>query len=170
MTPDKNSDEKMSTISLLGAEVVQTPSMAPYGDPKNFASVAKKLLEENPNAISLDQVKLIGCVLELESLLHSKIKENNVLFQYNNEVNPLTHYEYTAEEILSAVGELDMVVMGTGTGGTLAGVARKIKEQCPKCVVVAVDPQGSIMFDGGQPKLFFVSIPIYKNRTLLSSS
>ncbi|KOB65574.1 Cystathionine beta-synthase, partial [Operophtera brumata] len=108
----------MSTIGLLGAEVVQTPAMAPYGDPKNFASVAKKLLEENPNAISLDQS--------------------------------------TAEEILSAAGEVDMVVMGAGTGGTLAGVARKIKERCPKCVVVAVDPQGSIMFEGGEPKLFFV--------------
>lgn len=46
----------MSTISLLGAEVVQTPAMAPYGDPKNFASVARKILEEDPHAISLDQV------------------------------------------------------------------------------------------------------------------
>lgn len=58
VTPDKNSDEKMSTITLLGAEVVQTPAMALYGDPKNFASVAAKLLEEDPNAISLDQVKV----------------------------------------------------------------------------------------------------------------
>lgn len=48
----------MSTITLLGAEVVQTPAMALYGDPKNFASVAAKLLEEDPNAISLDQVKV----------------------------------------------------------------------------------------------------------------
>lgn len=50
-----------------------------------------------------------------------------------------------------------MMVMGAGTGGTVAGVAKKLKERCPKCVVVAVDPEGSIMFEDGTPKLFFVS-------------
>jgi len=121
----------MSTMRLLGAEVIQTPAMAPYGSPKNFASVAKRLLEDDPNAMSLDQ--------------------------YDNEVNSWTHYEYTAEEILEALGDdLDMIVIGAGTGGTLSGISKKMKERCPKCIIVAVDPLGSIMFQDGQPKLYYV--------------
>lgn len=130
VTPDKNSDEKMSTMNVLGAEVIQTPAMAPYGDPRNFASVVRKILEDDPNTMSCDQ--------------------------YDNDINPMEHYKHTAEEILSAMGELDMIVMGAGTGGTLTGVSRKVKERCPKCVVVAVDPEGSIMFKPGTLKPFFV--------------
>ncbi|KAJ0173615.1 hypothetical protein K1T71_010764 [Dendrolimus kikuchii] len=130
VTPDKNSDEKMNTMNLLGAKVVQTPAMAPWDSPESFVSVTKRLLEENPDAICCDQ--------------------------YKNEVNPDTHYNYTAEEILAAVGDLDMIVMGSGTGGTVTGVARKVKERCPKCVVVGVDPKGSIIFDSGSPNLYFV--------------
>lgn len=130
VTPDKNSDEKMSTISLLGAKVVQTPAMAPWESPESFVSVTKKILQENPNTTSLDQ--------------------------YKNKINPETHYKYTAEEIIAAVGDFDMIVMGSGTGGTVTGVAKKVKEKCPKCVVVAVDPKGSIIFDKGSPNLYFV--------------
>ncbi|KAG6450000.1 hypothetical protein O3G_MSEX006343 [Manduca sexta] len=130
VTPDKNSDEKMNTISLLGAQVVQTPAMAPWDSPESFVSVTKKMLAEDPNAISLDQ--------------------------YKNDVNPWTHYEYTAEEILSLVPDLDMIVIGAGTGGTVSGVAKKVKERRPDCVVVVVDPKGSIIFDEGRPNLYFV--------------
>ena len=66
--------------------------------------------------------------------------------QYANPSNPLAHYDGTAEEILdSCDGKLDMIVMSAGTGGTLTGVARKLKERCPEIIVVAVDPKGSIL-------------------------
>lgn len=57
VTPDKNSDEKMSTMHLLGAEIVQTPAMAHIDDPDNFMNVTKKILEEDHKAISMNQVK-----------------------------------------------------------------------------------------------------------------
>ena len=58
----------------------------------------------------------------------------------------MAHYDTTAEEILSQCGgKVDMVVMGAGTGGTVSGIGRKLKEKCPDCVVVGVDPEGSIL-------------------------
>lgn len=72
-------------------------------------------------------------------------------------MNPRTHYEATAEEIIEAVGTVDMFVMGAGTGGTVTGVARRLKELNPNCVIVTVDPKGSIIFGEGKPVLFFVS-------------
>ena len=57
---------------------------------------------------------------------------------------------------MAAVPDFDMIVMGSGTGGTVTGVAKKVKEKCPKCTVVVVDPKGSIIFDKGRPNLFFV--------------
>ena len=66
--------------------------------------------------------------------------------QYRNPGNPLAHYDCTAEEIIyQCDGKVDMVVMGAGTGGTAAGIGRKMKEKCPDCVVVGVDPEGSIL-------------------------
>lgn len=56
MTPDKNSAEKMSTMHLLGSEIIQTPSMAPHDDSDNYMNVAKRIVDEDPNAISLNQV------------------------------------------------------------------------------------------------------------------
>lgn len=130
VTPDKNSDEKMSTMNILGTEIIQTPAMAHSDDPESFMAVTKRILEEDPNAISMDQ--------------------------YSNQVNPMTHYDYTAEEILDALGTVDMFVMGSGTGGTVTGIGRKLKEKCPNCIIVTVDPEGSIIFGGGEPKLYYV--------------
>lgn len=66
--------------------------------------------------------------------------------QYNNPCNPLAHYDGTAEEILWALDDaVDMVVIGAGTSGTISGVGHKIKERCPDCVIVGVDPYGSIL-------------------------
>ena len=63
-----------------------------------------------------------------------------------NPGNPLAHYDTTAEEILAQCGgRVDMVVLGAGTGGTISGIGRKIKEKCPECTVVGVDPMGSIL-------------------------
>merc|ERR1712226_418994 len=70
----------------------------------------------------------------------------HVLDQYKNPGNPLAHYEGTAEEILEQTnGKLDYMIMTAGTGGTLTGVAKKLKEKIPGVKIVAVDPYGSIL-------------------------
>lgn len=61
VTPDKNSDEKMSTMSLLGSDIVQTPAMAHYHDPENFVAVTNRLLQHYPNGVSMDQVNIYEC-------------------------------------------------------------------------------------------------------------
>lgn len=79
------------------------------------------------------------------------------IFQYSNPMNPLTHYDYTAEEIIDALGTVDMFVMGAGTGGTVTGIGRKLKEKLPNCIIITVDPEGSIIYGEGEPKLYYVS-------------
>merc|ERR1719452_89240 len=118
--PEKMSSEKVATLRALGAEIVRTPTSASWDSPESHISVAQRLLAEIPNSIILDQ--------------------------YRNPGNPLAHYDTTAEEILNQCdGKVDMVVMGAGTGGTISGIGRKIKEKCPECIVVGVDPLGSIL-------------------------
>jgi len=118
--PEKMSSEKVATLRALGAEIVRTPTSASWDSPESHISVAQRLLAEIPNSIILDQ--------------------------YRNPGNPLAHYDTTAEEILAQCGgQVDMVVMGAGTGGTVTGIGRKIKEKCPQCIVVGVDPMGSIL-------------------------
>ncbi|XP_050675332.1 cystathionine beta-synthase [Leptidea sinapis] len=118
--PEKMSDEKVNTLLALGAEIIRTPTEAASESPESNIMVARKLAKEIPNAVLLDQ--------------------------YNNVCNPLAHYDSTAEEILwSLDDDVDMVVVGAGTCGTISGVAHKIKERCPKCVIVGVDPYGSIL-------------------------
>jgi cystathionine beta-synthase len=66
--------------------------------------------------------------------------------QYRNEGNPLAHYDSTAEEILMQCNNhVDMLVCAAGTGGTITGLGRKMKEKCPNCKIVGVDPEGSIL-------------------------
>ncbi|KAE8886941.1 Cystathionine beta-synthase [Phytophthora fragariae] len=118
--PEKMSLEKVDVLKALGAEIIRTPTEAAWDSPESHIGVAKRLVKEIPNAHILDQ--------------------------YSNPSNPLAHYDGTAEEILEACdGHVDMVVMGAGTGGTLSGTARKIKEKCPSCIVVGADPIGSIL-------------------------
>ncbi|KPJ18205.1 Cystathionine beta-synthase [Papilio machaon] len=118
--PEKMSDEKVNTLLALGAEIIRTPTEAASHDPDSNLMVAKRLAKEIPNAVMLDQ--------------------------YNNACNPLAHYDGTAEEILwSLDDDVDMVVIGAGTCGTVSGIGHKIKERCPKCVIVGVDPLGSIL-------------------------
>ncbi|RLO11031.1 hypothetical protein DYB28_014658, partial [Aphanomyces astaci] len=77
------------------------------------------------------------------SLAHKHVQQLKIL---TNPSNPLAHYDQTAEEILeSCGGVVDMLVISAGTGGTITGTAKKIKEKCPSVVVVGVDPQGSIL-------------------------
>lgn len=118
--PEKMSQEKVDTLKALGAEIIRTPTEAAFDSPESHIGVARRLQQEIPNAHILDQ--------------------------YGNPSNPLAHYDGTAEEIWEACGgRLDAVVLTAGTGGTLTGVARRLKELAPKVLVVAVDPKGSIL-------------------------
>jgi cystathionine beta-synthase len=121
--PEKMSHEKQVTLAALGAEIIRTPTEAAWDAPESHIGVAKKLQRELPNAHILDQ--------------------------YSNPSNWRAHYEGTGEEILRDLeGQVDMVVMTAGTGGTLTGVARKVREKCPNVNVVGVDPVGSILAGG----------------------
>ncbi|DAZ95465.1 TPA: hypothetical protein N0F65_002150, partial [Lagenidium giganteum] len=118
--PEKMSAEKVNVLKALGAEIIRTPTEAAWDSPESHIGVALRLQKEIPNAHILDQ--------------------------YVNPNNPLAHYEGTAEEILyQCDGKVDMVVMGVGTGGTISGVAKKLKERCPNVIIVGVDPVGSIL-------------------------
>uniref|UniRef100_A0A8C5LTF0 Cystathionine beta-synthase n=1 Tax=Leptobrachium leishanense TaxID=445787 RepID=A0A8C5LTF0_9ANUR len=109
--PEKMSMEKVDVLRALGAEIVRTPTNARFDSPESHVGVAWRLKNEIPNSHILDQ--------------------------YRNASNPLAHYDSTAEEILEQCeGRLDMLVAGAGTGGTITGLARKIKEKCPGCKVV----------------------------------
>ncbi|XP_003218996.1 cystathionine beta-synthase-like protein isoform X2 [Anolis carolinensis] len=118
--PEKMSMEKVDVLRALGAEIVRTPTNARFDSPESHVGVAWRLKNEIPNSHILDQ--------------------------YRNASNPLAHYDTTAEEILQQCeGNIDMVVAGAGTGGTITGIARKLKEKCPGCKVIGVDPEGSIL-------------------------
>lgn len=118
--PAKMSTEKVDILKALGAEVLRTPTEAAWDSPDSHIGVAKRLHEEIPNSHILDQ--------------------------YSNPSNPLAHYETTAEEIWEQCGgRVDMVVMGAGTGGTITGVGRRLKELSPAIKIIAVDPVGSIL-------------------------
>ncbi|XP_001375658.3 cystathionine beta-synthase isoform X1 [Monodelphis domestica] len=118
--PEKMSMEKVDVLRALGAEIVRTPTNARFDSPESHVGVAWRLKNEIPNSHILDQ--------------------------YRNASNPLTHYDSTAEEILQQCdGKLDMLVASAGTGGTITGIARKLKEKCPGCKIIGVDPEGSIL-------------------------
>ncbi|XP_076015161.1 cystathionine beta-synthase b isoform X2 [Genypterus blacodes] len=118
--PEKMSMEKVDVLRALGAEIVRTPNSASFDSPDSHISKARQL--------------------------KSKIPNSHILDQYGNPNNPLTHYDTTAEEILEQCeGKVDMFVAGAGTGGTITGIARKLKERCPNIKIVGVDPQGSIV-------------------------
>lgn len=98
----------------------RTPTEAAFDAPESHIGLANKLNREIPNSHILDQ--------------------------YGNPSNPLAHYDGTAEEIIAQCqGKVDMVVMTAGTGGTITGVAAKIKQKLPGCLIVGVDPHGSIL-------------------------
>ena len=125
--PEKMSIEKEVTLRALGAEIVRTPTEAGHDDPEGLFEVSKRMNEEIPNSHILDQ--------------------------YANPDNPDAHYEGTAQEIWDEFGsDLDMVVIGVGTGGTITGIAKKLKELNPNIQIVGADPYGSIL--GGGDEVF----------------
>jgi cystathionine beta-synthase len=116
---DKQSPEKIQLLRALGAEVVVCPTDVEPEDPRSYYSVSRRLAEETPNAFNPNQ--------------------------YANQANPATHYATTGPEIWEQVGEdLDYLVVGVGTGGTVTGVGRYLKEQNPEIKIVGADPEGSI--------------------------
>lgn len=148
--PEKMSKEKQVALEALGAEIIRTPTEAAWDAPESHIGVAKKLEKELPNAHILDQ--------------------------YANMANPEAHYHTTAVEILEDLsGKVDMVVMGVGTGGTIAGVAKKVKEVVPSCEIVGADPEGSILAGPGEIKSYHVEgigydfIPDVLNRDLVDT-
>ena len=122
--PEKMSREKQVVLEALGAEIIRTPTDASWDSPESHIGVARRLQKELPNAHILDQ--------------------------YSNPSNPNAHYNGTGLEILTDMNDkVDMVVMSAGTGGTITGVARRIKERLPNCQIVGVDPIGSILAGPG---------------------
>jgi len=123
--PEKMSREKQSVLEALGAEIIRTPTEAAYDAPESHIGVAAQLQKILPNA--------------------------HILNQYTNPDNPLAHYHGTGREILEQTGgQFDLLVATAGTGGTLSGVARRIKEERPEIEVVGADPEGSILAGPGE--------------------
>jgi cystathionine beta-synthase len=122
--PEKMSREKQVVLEALGAEILRTPTEAAWDAPESHIGVANQLQKILPNAHILDQ--------------------------YSNPDNPAAHYHGTAVEILEQTGgQLDMFVASAGTGGTLSGTAKRLKEECPDVRIVGVDPEGSILAGPG---------------------
>lgn len=129
--PEKMSREKQVVLAALGAEIIRTPTEAAWDSPESHIGVAKRLQKEIPRAHILDQ--------------------------YANPANPDAHYNGTGLEMLEDLGgQVDMVVMSAGTGGTITGVAKRLKERNPKCIVVGVDPVGSILAGPSEIKSYLV--------------
>ena len=123
--PEKMSVEKEVVLEALGAKIIRTPTEVSHDDPKSLFGVAKSLQKETPNSHILDQ--------------------------YSNNNNPDAHYNGTAQEILDEFGDnLDMVVISAGTGGTITGIAKKLKESITNIEIVGVDPIGSILGGGSE--------------------
>jgi len=117
--PDKVSQEKISLLKAYGAEVVTTPTAVPRESQESYYSVADRLVREIPGAFQPNQ--------------------------YFNPANPRTHYETTGPEIWRQLdGKIDVFVAGVGTGGTISGIGKFLKEQNPNVRIVGADPEGSI--------------------------
>src|SRR5215203_3990576 len=117
--PDKMSQEKISMLRAYGAEVVITPTAVEHDSPESYYSVSDRLAEEIPGGFKPDQ--------------------------YSNMANPQAHYAMTGPEIQEQTGgELDALVISVGTGGTISGAGRYLKEQNPDLLIVGADPEGSV--------------------------
>ena len=120
--PDKMSQEKIQLLRAFGARVVTTPTAVESDDPRSYYSVAKQIVADTPNAIPANQ--------------------------YHNPENPRSHYLTTGPEIWQQTrGQVTDVIIGMGTGGTISGVGRYLKEQNPNIKIIGVDPTGSILLE-----------------------
>jgi len=122
--PDKMSREKIDLLRAYGAEVVLAPTNVPPDSPRSYYRVADRLAQEIPGGFQPNQ--------------------------YRNQANPQAHYDSTGPEIWEqTAGQITHLVVGVGTGGTITGTARYLRERKPDLVVVGVDPEGSI-YSGGE--------------------
>ncbi|HEX3866948.1 MAG TPA: cysteine synthase family protein, partial [Gemmatimonadaceae bacterium] len=118
--PDKMSQEKVRLLKAFGAEVIVTPTAVPPDHPDNYVMMAKRIAHETPNAILANQ--------------------------FYNDANSQAHYDTTGPEIWEQTGgRVTHFVYAAGTGGTITGVGRYLKERNPKVQVIAGDPVGSIL-------------------------
>ncbi len=145
--PDKMSGEKIALLRAYGAEVVITATNVAPDSPESYNGVADRLAREIPGAFRPDQ--------------------------FTNPNNPLAHYRSTGPEIWEDTeGRVGVLVAGMGTGGTISGTARYLKERNPNIVVVGADPEGSIL-SGDSPRSYKVEgigedfIPKTFNRQLV---
>ncbi len=120
--PDKMSQEKVRLLKAFGAEVIITPTAVPPDHPDSYVMMARRIAAETPNAILADQ--------------------------FYNQANPDAHYELTGPELWEQTGgRITHFVAGAGTGGTITGVGRFLKEKNPNIKIIAGDPMGSILAD-----------------------
>ncbi|HEY4217733.1 MAG TPA: cystathionine beta-synthase [Gemmatimonadaceae bacterium] len=125
--PDKMSQEKVRLLKAFGAEVIITPTAVPPDHPDSYVMMAKRIAHDTPNAILANQ--------------------------FYNDANPQAHYESTGPEIWEQTeGRITHFVYAAGTGGTITGVARYLKEKNPKIQIIAGDPVGSILAEMWQTK------------------
>ncbi len=128
--PMKMSEEKRRLIRAFGAELVLAPTELAFDHPDNYIEVAKRIARERPNTYLLNQ--------------------------YENPGNPGAHYDTTGPEIWEQTqGQLDYFICGMGTGGTISGTAKFLKEKNPNIRIIGIDPEGSI-FSGGEPHSYQV--------------
>ncbi|HEU0077894.1 MAG TPA: cysteine synthase A [Longimicrobiaceae bacterium] len=130
--PDKMSQEKVRLLKAFGAEVIITPTAVAHDHPDNYVMMAKRIAAETPGAVLADQ--------------------------FYNQANPAAHYATTGPELWEQTeGRITHFVAAAGTGGTITGVGRYLKEKNPAVRIVAADPQGSILAEtwrsGGEAKV-----------------
>ena len=125
---DKSSPDQIDMLRALGAEVHVCPASVPADDPRSYYEVAKRIHRETPNSIYINQ--------------------------YFNPLNTEAHYQWTGREIWEqTAGEITHLVACSGTGGTLSGIARYLKEKKPSVKIIGVDADGSLIkkyFDTGE--------------------
>jgi len=145
--PDKMSEDKVNLLKAYGAEIVITPTSVAPDSPESYNGVADRLAREIPNSFRPSQ--------------------------FTNSKNPLAHYLTTGPEIWDDMdGNIDVFVAGMGTGGTISGTGRYLKEKNPNITIIGADPEGSIL-SGGSPKSYKVEgigddfVPITFNRPIV---
>lgn len=135
--PDKMSIEKIMLLRAYGAEVIVTPTAVPHESLESYTEVAKKIVRETPNSILANQ--------------------------YYNPKNPESHYKTTGPEIWKQTdGQIDYFICAIGTGGTISGAGKYLKEQNPNVKVVGIDPKGSVLREYFYTKKFSPVFKTYK--------
>ncbi len=120
--PDKMSQEKIDLLKAFGSKVIVTPTNVAPDSPESYYEVAKKISRETPNSFYVNQ--------------------------YNNPKNPEAHYLTTGPEIWKQTsGKVDYLIAGIGTGGTISGIAKYLKEKNPEIKIIGIDPVGSVFYD-----------------------